>query len=209
MRTACFFTPKFGRLCGRCLFVSEWNASQRWKIDTLSSEWPWRVKRFITCPGDKSIKTVRIGDGQSCDSVLLFWFQGRHRGLMTRLPTMGVENVWAVEVKLESSPSNHNQSGSAKMFWAAYSVFIKLLSCSSCPCRTMWNCALRTTVVLNEVITNPATILHPWCHVRRDVFRKTKRDCIVLHQWPGLRLNRLFPVRSENRSNTSQPQQIV
>lgn len=90
-----------------------------------------------------------------------------------------------------------------QVFWAQCSVFVKLLACS-CRHRTMWNCALCTTEVLNEVITNPSSILHPWCHVRRDVFRKTIQDCIVLYQWPGPRLNRVFPVKSENRSNTSQ-----
>lgn len=89
-----------------------------------------------------------------------------------------------------------------QVFCTQYSVFSKLFACS-CQCWTMPNCALCTTVVLNEVITNPSTILHPWRRVRRDVLGKTKQHCIVLHQRPGLRLNRVFPVRAENRSNTS------
>lgn len=69
-----------------------------------------------------------------------------------------------VEVKLEKKslpPSFESQlERLCQVFWARCGVFVKLLSCS-CPCRTMSNCALCTTVVLNEVITNPLTILHP------------------------------------------------
>lgn len=68
LRSACVFTPKFGRLCGSCLRLSAregdfiWAVAER-RLFLLSLEWPWRVKRITTYPGDKSIKTARAGDG--------------------------------------------------------------------------------------------------------------------------------------------------
>lgn len=44
----------------------------------------------------------------------------------------------------------------------------------------------------NQVITNPLTILHLWCHLRCDVFRKAQQDRIVVLQQLGLRLDEYF-----------------